>query len=119
MSRTPFLWGEEQVLRSRAKSQWIAVWWLLYHLQHPGRYLSRLQTDWLTHDIASVGKVRQMDPCPDDSWSEQWKGQLSEAKATAGSDWGHSWRADFPVEKHANARRGSIVRSPCLAEILP
>lgn len=54
--------GKTKVLRSRAKSQWIAVWWLLYQVQHPGRYLSRLQTDWLTHDIASVSKVRQRDP---------------------------------------------------------
>ena len=56
------LWEKPKVLRSRAKSQWIAVWWLLYQVQHPGRYLSRLQTDWLTHDIASVSKVRQRDP---------------------------------------------------------
>lgn len=48
------LMGKTKVLRSRAKSQWIAVWWLLYQVQHPGRYLSRLQTDWVTHDIASV-----------------------------------------------------------------
>jgi len=51
---TFILFGEEQVLRSGAKSQRIAVWWLLYHLQHSGQYLSRLQTDWLTHDVASV-----------------------------------------------------------------
>jgi hypothetical protein len=33
------------ILQSRAESQRIAVWWLLYRVQHPGRYLSRLQTD--------------------------------------------------------------------------
>ena len=51
---TFILFGGEQVLRSGAKSQRIAVWRLLYHLQHSGQYLSRLQTDWLTHDVASV-----------------------------------------------------------------
>ena len=64
--RTSFLSGEGQVLRSRSKSQWIAVWWLLYHSQHPGRYLSRLQTDWLTHGIASVSLARERDPNRDD-----------------------------------------------------
>lgn len=63
--RTSFLSRGRQVLRSRAKSQWIAVWWLLYHLQHPGRYLSRLQTDWLTHNAASVWMVWQRDPTQD------------------------------------------------------
>ena len=46
--------GVPQVLWSGAKSQRIAVWRLLYRLQHSGQYSSRLQTDWLTHDVASV-----------------------------------------------------------------
>ncbi len=32
-------------LQSRAESQPIAVWWLIYWVQHPGHYLSHLQTD--------------------------------------------------------------------------
>lgn len=62
-----FLLWERQVLRSRAESQRIAVWGLLYRLQYPGRYLSRLQTDWLTLGIASIALIRQWDPCCDDS----------------------------------------------------
>lgn len=46
--RSPGLTEESRaggILQSGAESQRIAVWWLLYRVQHPGRYLSRLQTD--------------------------------------------------------------------------
>lgn len=52
--RAYILLGGAQVLRSGVESQRIAVWRLLYRLQHPGQYLSRLQTDWLTHDVVCV-----------------------------------------------------------------
>ena len=40
-----------RILQSRAESQRIAAWELLYRVRHPGRYVSRLQTI-LHFDIA-------------------------------------------------------------------
>lgn len=40
-----------RIYQSKAKSQRIAAWELLYRVQHPGRYVSRLQTI-LHSDIA-------------------------------------------------------------------
>ena len=116
--RSSSSWGE-LVLRSRAKSQWIAVWWLLYHLQHPGRYLSRLQTDWLTHDVASVMRVLTQGSQP-----RRYLVVEAEKSSAIGID--YDWQrlrplfwSRHPSREPSLRHRGSVVRSPCPAEILP
>jgi len=39
-----FVQPSGRILQSRAESQRIAAWELLYRVRHPGRYVSRLQT---------------------------------------------------------------------------
>ena len=39
-----FVHPSGRILQSRAESQRIAAWELLYRVRHPGRYVSRLQT---------------------------------------------------------------------------
>ena len=45
-----------RIFQSRAKSQRIAAWELLYRVQHPGRYVSRLQT--ILHSDIAVNDPR-------------------------------------------------------------
>ena len=37
---------KKQIFQSEDESQQIAVWWLLYYVQHPDQYLGRLRTIW-------------------------------------------------------------------------
>ena len=48
-----------RILQSRAESQRIAAWELLYRVQHPGRYVSRLQT--ILHPDIAVNDPRHRD----------------------------------------------------------
>jgi hypothetical protein len=48
-----------RIFQSRAKSQRIAAWELLYRVQHPGRYVSRLQT--ILHSDIAVNDPRLED----------------------------------------------------------
>ena len=48
-----------RILQSRAESQRIAAWELLYRVQHPGRYVSRLQT--ILHPDIAVNDPRHGD----------------------------------------------------------
>jgi hypothetical protein len=48
-----------RIYQSKAKSQRIAAWELLYRVQHPGRYVSRLQT--ILHSDIAVKVPRHED----------------------------------------------------------
>jgi hypothetical protein len=50
-NKREFVQPSGRILQSRAESQRIAAWELLYRVRHPGRYVSRLQTI-LHSDIA-------------------------------------------------------------------
>ena len=51
-----------RIYQSKAKSQRIAAWELLYRVQHPGRYVSRLQT--ILHSDIAVQVPRHEDDHP-------------------------------------------------------
>ena len=51
-----FVQPSGRILQSRAESQRIAAWELLYRVRHPGRYVSRLQT--ILHSDITINDPR-------------------------------------------------------------
>lgn len=54
-----FVQPKGRIFQSRAESQRIAAWELLYRVRHPGRYVSRLQT--ILHSDIAVNDPRHED----------------------------------------------------------
>ena len=82
----------------RAESQQIAMWWLLYQVRHPGRYISRLQTIW-GYTLCKVN---------------EWESQRRFEPKTRTQERDGVRRLSFPEQKAS-----PTISLPCLDGILP